>query len=254
MKKFALSLLLAGTAALGMGTLASAATNTAPTVTPSSGGPGFSFTVTVTGCTIEEAITFSFPPKPPNKVVPCASVSPPPPTTAATTTTAAPTTTSTTTSTTTTTTTTTTTVAPTTTDCIAPTLDLVDGIARPAIPLPPCCPVLTSGFARPAGGSNNCDALTESLRAGAVRPAQTTSGGTASATFVAPSAPGTYTGTVTSAAGVQNFSITVTGAATLPATGSDETGMMTVIAIALLVSGGVLFIVAQARRSRPDTV
>jgi LPXTG-motif cell wall-anchored protein len=59
---------------------------------------------------------------------------------------------------------------------------------------------------------------------------------------------------VTSAAGVQSFSITVTGPATLPATGSDETGMLTVIAIALLVSGAVLFIVGQARRSRPDAV
>lgn len=243
MKKIALSLLLAGTAALGMGTLARAATNTAPTVTPSSGSPGFSFTVTVTGCTIEEAITFSFPPKPPNKVVPCASVSPPPPTTAATTTS----TTSTTTTTTTTTEVTTTTTEP------CPELDL-QGLRRPTAIDPCCVRPLANGIRRPAGNSNNCDVLTEGLRAGALLPAQTTSGGTASATFVAPSAPGTYTGTVTSAAGVQNFSITVTGAATLPATGSDETGMMTVIAIALLVSGGVLFIVAQARRSRPDTV
>ena len=103
--------------------------------------------------------------------------------------------------------------------------------------------------------------------------------GTATATFTAPTAPGTYSGTATQGGQqVGAFTIVIAQAATttvpvttaapgattvapavttisptvpgggLPATGSGGMGTMTGIAIGLLVVGAGLFIVAQVRR------
>lgn len=75
--------------------------------------------------------------------------------------------------------------------------------------------------------------------------------GTATATFTAPTAPGTYTGTYTGAA-VGTFSVTVAAPVTpgggLPATGSNGTSTMTIIAIGLFAVGAGLFGVSQVRR------
>jgi LPXTG-motif cell wall-anchored protein len=82
------------------------------------------------------------------------------------------------------------------------------------------------------------------------RPAQAAAGGTASATFVAPRTPGTYTGSVTSAGGTQPFSITVTG--TLPATGTDDNDVLAAAAVGLLVLGTLLLVGSQVRRPARD--
>ena len=81
--------------------------------------------------------------------------------------------------------------------------------------------------------------------------------GTATIVVTAPSEPGTYTVDYTGAA-TGSFSFTVSGAATpaapgapgggLPATGSDSTGTMTMMAIGLFGVGAGLFGVSQMRR------
>lgn len=67
----------------------------------------------------------------------------------------------------------------------------------------------------------------------------------------APTTPGTYTGTYVGAA-TGSFTITVAGATTpgggLPATGSNGTSTMTIIAIGLFAVGAGLFGVSQVRR------
>jgi LPXTG-motif cell wall-anchored protein len=80
--------------------------------------------------------------------------------------------------------------------------------------------------------------------------------GTASATFNAPTAAGTYTGTVDyPAAPTETFSITVQAVTAttspttgLPATGSDSTGPTMVVAAFLVLAGIAMFGVAQHRR------
>lgn len=80
--------------------------------------------------------------------------------------------------------------------------------------------------------------------------------GTASATFTAPTTPGTYSGTVDfPTTADQTFTITVqavTGTTNpsggLPPTGSDSTGSTIIIATTLLLAGVAMFAVAQRRR------
>ncbi|MGK0276696.1 MAG: LPXTG-motif cell wall-anchored protein [Ilumatobacter sp.] len=84
--------------------------------------------------------------------------------------------------------------------------------------------------------------------------------GTASTTFVAPTAGGTYSGTATGTDGfLATFSVTaaaapattvepVTPPGGLPATGSGGTSSMTMIAIGLFGLGGGLLVVSQMRR------
>ena len=79
--------------------------------------------------------------------------------------------------------------------------------------------------------------------------------GTASATFTAPTAPGTYSGTATSGTTTLTFSIVVQQAAPpaepgggIPATGSDSTTPTVTIAVVLLVVGAGMFGVAHLRR------
>ena len=75
--------------------------------------------------------------------------------------------------------------------------------------------------------------------------------GSASATFTAPTAPGTYTGTYTGAA-TGTWTIVIAGSVTpgggLPATGSNGTSTMTIIAFGLFAVGAGLFGVSQVRR------
>ncbi len=79
----------------------------------------------------------------------------------------------------------------------------------------------------------------------------TAAAGSATATFTAPTQPGTYTITYSGAA-TGSFTITVAAAAVpgggLPATGSDSTSTMTIIAIGLFAVGAGLFGVSQVRR------
>jgi hypothetical protein len=230
MKRFAVGLMVAGIAAVAIGMGAGAVTTGAPTVSPSSGAPGFTFTVTVQGCALAESITFAFPPSPPNKVVVCAESSPPPPTSAPSTTAATTTTTS----------TTTTTVAPTT---AAPTTEPTE-TTEPEECNPEFeeCVVECEGQECDEFCAEVCDLL--GIRS---LPGQAASGTTASATFVAPQQPGTYQGTVTTGAGVQTFSVTVLGGQ-LPATGSDTARTTGYLAAVLLGSGAAMFAVARARR------
>lgn len=75
--------------------------------------------------------------------------------------------------------------------------------------------------------------------------------GSASATFTAPTAPGTYTGTYTGAAtGTWTVVIAapVVPGGGLPATGSNGTSTMTIIAFGLFAVGAGLFGVSQVRR------
>ena len=80
--------------------------------------------------------------------------------------------------------------------------------------------------------------------------------GSASATFTAPTAPGTYTGTYTGAA-TGNWSIVIAAPAVpaggLPATGSNGTSTMTILAIGLFAVGAGLFGVSQLRRRKTLT-
>ena len=88
--------------------------------------------------------------------------------------------------------------------------------------------------------------------------------GSATLTFEAPSAPGTYSVVITGSQGFSfTTSITVASQATtpattpaggLPATGSDGIGTTTGIAVGLLAVGAALFLVAQVRRRQPSTV
>jgi LPXTG-motif cell wall-anchored protein len=75
--------------------------------------------------------------------------------------------------------------------------------------------------------------------------------GSASATFTAPTAPGAYSGTYTGAA-TGSFSVTIAAPVVpgggLPATGSDGTSTMTIIAFGLFAVGAGLFGVSQMRR------
>lgn len=82
--------------------------------------------------------------------------------------------------------------------------------------------------------------------------------GIASATFTAPTAPGTYTGTATSGTTTLTFSVTIQGAgapvdagAPLPNTGSDNTASTLAIAAALVAVGLCLVAVAYMRSRRP---
>lgn len=256
MKKLALGLLVAGSAMFGLGLVATAAGTSAPSVNPSSGSAGFAFTVSVNSCEAGESITFTFPPDPPAQTVACEGGVSPSSTVA---TSVAPTTTVTPT-TVTPTTVTPTTVAPTT---VAPT------IAAPTLPASPCeggAESCGNGGNGGAGGDGGIGAAGDGGAGGdggqggaggeaglrtVLVPTQATGTGAASATFTAPQTPGTYSGTMTSAAGEQPFSVTVTGSA-LPATGSsDQSGTIFALAVLLVVAGAALFIVAQARR--PDT-
>lgn len=84
--------------------------------------------------------------------------------------------------------------------------------------------------------------------------------GTASTTFVAPTAGGIYAGTATGTDGFRGtFSVTVAAAPAttvapvtppggLPATGSDGTSTMTMMAIGIFIVGGGLLLVSQKRR------
>ncbi|MDJ0771447.1 MAG: LPXTG cell wall anchor domain-containing protein [Ilumatobacter sp.] len=82
--------------------------------------------------------------------------------------------------------------------------------------------------------------------------------GTASATFTAPDAPGTYTGSAEYSGRTLNFVITVQAAPTttttaapaggLPATGSSSGNTTMIIATVLLLAGAGMFGVAQVRR------
>lgn len=75
--------------------------------------------------------------------------------------------------------------------------------------------------------------------------------GSATATFTAPTAPGSYDGTYTGAAtGTWNVTIAapVVPGGGLPATGSDGTSTMTIIAFGLFAVGAGLFGVSQMRR------
>jgi LPXTG-motif cell wall-anchored protein len=96
-------------------------------------------------------------------------------------------------------------------------------------------------------GKGNSNALTDGT-------------GTSSATFVAPMAAGTYTGTATGTDGFRvTFSVTVAAAPPvaaapvvpvggLPVTGSDGTSTMTMMAFGILALGGGLLVVSQMRR------
>jgi LPXTG-motif cell wall-anchored protein len=76
---------------------------------------------------------------------------------------------------------------------------------------------------------------------------------TASVTFTAPTAVGTYSGTATGSdnGDLGSFSITIAAPATpgsgLPATGTDGTSTMAIIAIGLLLVGAGLFSVSRLR-------
>ncbi|MGB0112263.1 MAG: LPXTG cell wall anchor domain-containing protein [Ilumatobacteraceae bacterium] len=221
----------AGLLALGVGVSANAAGSGAPTVTPSTGGPGFSFTVTVDGCEGSETVLFNFPPNPPEQGIGCAADATGSTTTMAPASTAATTTEATTT---------------TVTETTVPPCDIIRDALRYSGPVDPCCEYGPQGLVQGGGDESPCDDL--SLH-GIVMPAQATGVGTASATFTAPQAPGTYQGTVVTGAGTQNFEVTVVAAGPLPETGADDTGTMFLIAVLLVVAGAALFIVAQARRS-----
>lgn len=87
-------------------------------------------------------------------------------------------------------------------------------------------------------------------------PAALGSDGTAAIMIKAPSAAGTYTGTVT---GTANFSGSfqiqvVVPPPTLPGTGSDGISTMTIIALGLFGVGAGLFGVAQVRRRQAVSV
>lgn len=79
----------------------------------------------------------------------------------------------------------------------------------------------------------------------------TCTGGEATAVLGAPGTAGDYDGTY-SGAGAGSFSVTVTAPVTppggLPATGTDSTSTMTVLAIGLFAVGAGLFGVSQVRR------
>lgn len=79
--------------------------------------------------------------------------------------------------------------------------------------------------------------------------------GSATATFTAPTAPGTYSGTATSGTTTLTFSIVVQQAAPptepgggIPATGSDSIAPTVTIAVVLLAVGAGMFGVAHLRR------
>lgn len=84
--------------------------------------------------------------------------------------------------------------------------------------------------------------------------------GTASITLQAPTAPGTYSGTVVGNLGFnQSFQVVVAGSATapgggLPATGTDSTSTTMAIAFGVFVIGLGLVGVTQVRRRQDTTV
>jgi len=233
MQKIITSLVVAGIAAFGAGVGAGAVTNGAPTVTPSSGGPGFEFTVG-TLCTPGETVIFTFPPDPPAQTVVCpgaettttTTVPETTTTTTSTTTTTVPETTSTTTSTTTTTvpettSTTTSTITTTTTSTTTTTIpECIDGVE--------CNPELLRQVAQ-------ADPAVQQV----------------SASFTAPQAAGTYSGTVQTQAGTQTFTSTVvdviSGGGSLPDTGPDAAGWFSVAGIGFLAAGAALAMIARRR-------
>ena len=116
-----------------------------------------------------------------------------------------------------------------------------------------------------SSATDTCEASTDS---------EDTSGeGTSGVSLTAPTAPGTYTGTVTGSTSgdLGTFTVVVEGSTgsgggattggsgggtatpsgQLPATGSDSSGTITTIAIGLLVAGLGLFAVATIRRRQP---